>query len=40
VPTPVREADTLGRVVRGGAARTVQPLAAFGAAVRAVKERP
>ena len=40
VPTPVREAETAGRVVRGGAGRTVQPLASFGAEVRAVKERP
>jgi hypothetical protein len=40
VPTPVREAETPGRVVRGGPGRSVQPLAAFGAEVRAVKERP
>jgi hypothetical protein len=40
VPTPVREAESTARIVRGGAGRTVQPLAAFGAEVRAVKERP
>ena len=40
VPTPVREVEAPARVVRGGGSRTVQPLAAFGAAVRAVKERP
>jgi hypothetical protein len=40
IPTPVREADTPTRVVRGSAGRTVQPLATFGAEVRAVKEQP
>jgi hypothetical protein len=39
VPTPVREAETAVRVVRGGAGRTVRPLAVFGAEVRAVKEQ-
>jgi hypothetical protein len=38
VPTPVREADSPGRVVRGGTSRTVRPLATFGAEVRAVRE--
>jgi len=40
IPTPVRETDQPARVVRGGPGRTVQPLAAFGAEVRAVKEQP
>jgi len=40
VPTPVRAADAPGRVMRGGPGRSVQALAAFGAAVRAVKEQP
>lgn len=40
VPTPVRAVETPTRVVRGGPGRTVQPLAAFGADVRAVKEQP
>jgi hypothetical protein len=40
VPTPVEDSAGAGRVVRGGASRPVRPLAAFGAAVRAVRERP
>lgn len=40
VPTPVQAADAPGRVMRGTPGRVVQPLAAFGASVRAVKEQP
>jgi hypothetical protein len=40
VPTPVRAAGEPARVTRGGAGRTVQPLVAFGAEVRAVGDRP
>jgi hypothetical protein len=40
VPTPVREVESATRIVRGDRGRAVQPLAVFGAEVRAVKERP
>ncbi|MGE4084522.1 MAG: hypothetical protein AB7H93_16085 [Vicinamibacterales bacterium] len=40
IPTPIRAVDAPTRVVRGGPGRAVQPLAAFGADVRAVKEQP
>ena len=40
VPTPVRAVATAARVGRGDPGRVVRPLAAFGAEVRAVKERP
>jgi hypothetical protein len=40
VPTPIREVDQPGRIVRGGPGRAVRPLSVFGAEVRAVKELP
>ena len=40
VPTPVRAVASPARVGRGDPGRAVRPLAAFGAEVRAVKERP
>lgn len=40
IPTPIRAAESPTRVARGALTRTVQPLAAFGAEVRAVAEQP
>jgi hypothetical protein len=40
VPTPVQAGEAAVRAGRGAPGRVVQPLAAFGASVRAVKEQP